>query len=154
MRPKRIESNKAQILRYVITSLICLIVAVALMFMMRIYEGWETLHDKTNWNFNSELTKVMFILSNSTFIVGILTLCFGLFVLVADGGVFEMLSYGLYRFGTLFKKDPNRVKFETFYDYHVYKSEQPRMPFLYLVIVGGVYTVISVIFTLIYLFNM
>ena len=56
-----------------------------------------------------------------------------------------MLTYGMARFISLFRKDHNDVKFKTFHEYTLAKHEENR-PFGYLVIVGLIFIIISIIF--------
>ena len=147
-------SNTVKALQYSITFAINAVLTTILTFFFGILNSWEVLHEKTNWNFNSELTKNMFVLSNASFIPGVLTLGLGLFILAADGGAFEMLVYGMTRFISLFKKNSKEVRFATFYDYHVYNSEQDKTPFLFLILVGAFFIVLSIIFVVIYSNNM
>ena len=75
-------------------------------------------------------------------IPGILAICFGLLIVASNGGTFDMLAYG---FRTLFrtlKKDPLDRKYGNFYEYRKAKQAKKRT-FWYLVIVGGVYTLIA-----------
>ena len=150
----RETSNTVKALQYSITFAINAAATTALAFFFGILTKWEALHEKTNWNFNSELTKNMFVLSNAAFIPGVMTMCLGLFILAADGGAFEMLVYGMTRFISLFKKNTKDVRFATFYDYHVYNSEQEKMPFLFLILVGAFFIILAIIFVTIYSNNM
>ena len=93
--------------------------------------------------------KVFHILSDAFFVPGVLIAGFGLLVLASNGGTFDMLTYGIIRFFTFFKKDL-RVKHKTFYEYRTAQQENPRK-FLYLVLTGLAFIVLSVIFLLIYL---
>ena len=93
----------------------------------------------------------MYILTNSTFVVGIVCAGFGLLVVASNGGAFEMFVYGMRRFFSLFQRDVNKVKFKTFYDYHVYRSSEPKRSFAYLLIVGGAFLALSGVFLAVYL---
>ena len=93
--------------------------------------------------------KVFHILSDAFFVPGVLIAGFGLLVLASNGGTFDVLTYGIIRFFTFFKKDL-RVKHKTFYEYRTAQQENPRK-FLYLVLTGLAFIVFSVIFLLIYL---
>lgn len=144
------NSKLKTVLRYVITFGICLILSFGLACLMGLFTPWEAVRDKTNWHIDSEETKNLFVLVNGLFSAGVITTCFGLLVLAADGGAFEMLGYGIRRFISLFQKDSNQIKFKTFYDYHVYHSSKPKAPFLYLVIVGLIFVAASLILLVIY----
>lgn len=146
------EDNKVTktILQYTITFGVCLILAFIVSCLMGLFTPWEVVKERTNWHIDSELSKVLFTLINGSFVVGVITLAFGLLVLAADGGAFEMLVYGFRRFISLFQKDVNKIKFKTFYDYHVYHSNKPKMPFLYLVVNGLIFVIVSLILVAIY----
>lgn len=118
--------------KYLITGGIGLLIAFAVAVSKNIF-------------FAKELVDVIEILIDSFFVPGILLFCFGLLVLATNGGTFDMLAYGMARFISLFKKEPNDVKFKTFHEYTLAKHEENR-PFGYLVIVGLIFIIISIIF--------
>lgn len=148
---KKVKSNIW--IKYVVTTASCLVATLIFIIIAGIFTGWETVYANTHWNINSELTKNMFILTNATFAIGMVCACFGLLVIAANGGVFEMLYYGTYRFFTLFKKDVNKVRFKTFYDYQVYRRGKPRRSFAHLLIVGVLFVALSGLFLAIYMQN-
>ena len=149
---KLLGKNKL-LIRYVITASICLVLSFIYSAIAGIFKPYSEVAALTGWNINSELTKCMFILCNATFVVGILCAGFGLLVVASNGGAFEMFVYGMRRFISLFQKDVNKIKFQTFYDYHVYKSSEPKRSFWYLIIVGVVFLGLSGLFLLIYMQN-
>jgi hypothetical protein len=151
--PKENSNIKSVLLRYGITFGVCLVASFLFALLMGLFTPWQELKQSSSWNFDSELTKVMFVLTNGTFSVGALATCFGLLIMAANGGAFEMLSYGIRRFISLFQKDINKIKFKTFYDYHVYNSSKPKTPFLFLVFVGLFFLALSAIFLIVYLVN-
>ncbi len=118
--------------KYLITGGIGLLIAFAVAVSKNIF-------------FAKELVDVIEILIDSFFVPGILLFCFGLLVLATNGGTFDMLTYGMARFISLFRKDHNDVKFKTFHEYTLAKHEENR-PFGYLVIVGLIFIIISIIF--------
>ena len=120
------------IYKYLITGGIGLLIAFAVAVSKNIF-------------FANELVDVIEILIDSFFVPGILLFCFGLLVLATNGGTFDMLTYGMARFISLFRKDHNDVKFKTFHEYTLAKHEENR-PFGYLVIVGLIFIIISIIF--------
>ena len=73
------------------------------------------------------------------FAVGVICLGFGLLVAVTNWGAFEIIVYGFMRFISLFKKDPTDVK------YHVARAEKEKMSFLYFILVGSFYVIVSLI---------
>ena len=148
---KKVRNPDSLLLRYGITIGICLVLSFILIWVWGIFDNFEVVKEKTNWNINSELTKNMYILTNSTFVVGIVCAGFGLLVVASNGGAFEMFVYGMRRFFSLFQRDVNKVKFKTFYDYHVYRSSEPKRSFAYLLIVGGAFLALSGVFLAVYL---
>lgn len=67
---------------------------------------------------HSESQKDMYkILVDGLFVPGILLLGAGLLVFVTDGGAFDMLAYGVIKLVDLFRKDYDKRKYKTFYDY-------------------------------------
>ena len=140
--------------RYIITFSACFIVTFVFAAISGIFSSWEAVQAKMQWNIVDELTKNMFILTNATFFTGALALAFGLLVLASNGGMFEMFVYGMRRFFSLFQRDINKIRFKTFYDYHMYKSGQPKTPLLHLVIAGIFFLALSGIFLAIYMQNM
>ena len=134
-----------RILQYSITLGVCLLLCFGYSVVAGIFKDWETVQRITNWHITNEAAKNLFILTNAFFSVGVLCTCIGLFILAANGGAFEMLVYGMGRFFSLFKKDPTKVKFKTFYDYHVYHSEQEPTPFGFFVAIGALLIIVSFI---------
>ena len=147
------ESNaKKTILEYLITFGACLTVSFILAVIFGLFRDWESIKAAgSTWNFKDEYSKNLFVIINATFVVGILTACFGGLVAMANGGAFEMLVYGVRRFISLFQKDPNKIRFKTFYDYHVYHSEKPKPEFLFLILVGLFYVGVSLILVVFYM---
>lgn len=121
---------------YLITLVIGLIASLFIMFIKSVFHAED----------NKEIMK---ILCDSFFVPGVLILCFGLLVVASNGGTFDMLTYGVIRFFSFFKKDATS-KYKTFYDYRKAQQSSPRQ-FLYLVLVGLFYIIISLIFMVIYL---
>lgn len=123
-------------LRYLITSLIGLFLALFICI-------YKDLFSKT------EIKDIMHILTDAFFAPGALILCFGLLVLASNGGMFHIISYGLASFINLFRRDRKQMKYKTYYDYKMAMQENPK-PFFYIVIVGLVYVVISMVFLILW----
>ena len=77
-------------------------------------------------------------------ISGILTIAFGLLLFVSNGGVFDMLSYGIKTLFRLFKKDPLDRKYGGYYEYQQARRQKKRS-FLYLIIVGSAFLAVGLI---------
>lgn len=127
---------KKIILRYSITFGIGLIAAFLIMISKSI--------------FSQESSRDVFrILTDAFFVPGVVICGYGLLVMASNGGTFDMLTYGIKRFFSLFQRDINKVKHKTFYEYRMAKQEN-KNPFWYLVIVGLVLIGISMIFLILY----
>lgn len=88
------------------------------------------------------------ILSDSFLVVGILAVCIALLLFVSNEGTFDMIVYGLRTFWSFFRKGMSR-QFDTFYDYRVARQEK-KIPFLFLLICGGIFFLMSVLMYMIY----
>ena len=86
---------------------------------------------------------VFHILSDSFLVVGILATCIALLIFVSNEGTFDMIVYGLKSFWSFFKKDMSR-KHDTFYDYRTARQEK-KVPFLFLLICGLFFLLMSVL---------
>ena len=89
--------------------------------------------------------KIFHILTDSFFVPGILFVCFGILVFSSNGGTFDMIKYGTVRFLSLFKRDYNDVKYKSYYEY-VSEKHEKNQSFGYLIMVGIVFIIISLIF--------
>ena len=74
---------------------------------------------------------------------------FGILVVASNGGTFDMLVYGTKKFIDIFRKPQHRKITNTFYDYRKVKQENPG-DFLYLILVGLGFILVSVVFLIIY----
>lgn len=128
---------KKTILEYSITTGICLILAFLICVIGGIFSYTEPF-------------RIYGLLCDGFFISGVLVLAVGVLVFVHNNGVFDMLIYGIQRFFSLFRKDPKKNKYETFYDYSVAKAERPKADFAFLLIIGGTAILISFIFLLLW----
>lgn len=127
---------KKTILRYSITFSIGLIASFLIMLSKSI--------------FSQESSKEVYkILTDAFFVSGVVICGYGLLVMASNGGTFDMLTYGVKRFFSLFQKDISKIKHKTFYEYRMAKQEK-KNPFWYLVIVGLVLIGISMIFLILY----
>ena len=89
------------------------------------------------------------LLSDAFAVPGGLTLGLGLLTIASNGGTFDMLSYGVRSFFRLFKRDPLDRKYGDFYEYRKYRQGKKRN-FLYLVIVGGAFVLVGIVFVIAY----
>lgn len=121
-----------KILEYSITFVACSILVVIILLAKRTF-------------FLTEVKTILHHLVDAFFIVGIICASFGAFVFVSNEGAFDFFVYGIRRFFSLFLKDHNKVKYKTYYDYHIAKAERPKADFLYMVLVGVLFIVVSLI---------
>lgn len=89
------------------------------------------------------------ILVDGFFVAGIIIIGAGLLVFSSNGGTFDMLSFGVIKVIDLFRRDLSKVKYQTFYDYRLERSEN-KGQFLYLIIVGTFFIITSLIFLWLY----
>ena len=87
-------------------------------------------------------------LTDGFFIAGVLCTSLGLLVFAGNGGMFDMLVYGISRFISLFRR--GKAKYHTFYDYQIAKAERPKAEYLFLILVGLAFIGISMIFLALY----
>ena len=154
MRPKKIKSKKTILLEYLITFALCAIIVVIWISASRIfssYEDWLKVWHGYEESVHSNAQKNYFVLTNAFFGTGVICLGFGLLVIASNGGAFEMIVYGVRRFISIFQKEPNKIKYKTYFDYHAAKSAEPRRSFLFLIINGLVYLAASGVFLILYL---
>lgn len=84
-------------------------------------------------------------LTDAFFAVGMLYVCAGLLVVVSNAGTFTIIGYGLIQFFNFFRRNLSKEKYRTFYEYRLAK-EQDKKSFCYLLIIGLILIVISMLF--------
>ena len=149
---RRVRSNIW--IRYLVTFSSCAVAVLIYISIAGIFSNWEVVYANTHWNINSELSKNLYIFTNATFVIGVLCTMFGLLVIATNGGAFEMFAYGMRRFFSFFQRDINKIRFKTFYDYHVYKSSEPKRSFAHLLVVGIFVLALSGLFLALYMNSM
>lgn len=97
----------------------------------------------------SETVDIMKALCDGFFVSGILIACFGALIFASNGGVFDMLAYGVKNLFYLFKKNIKDRKYKDFYEYRTAQKEKKRS-FGYLVIVGVALIAVSLVFLALY----
>ena len=103
--------KKGGFLKYLITFGVCAV----LTFLYLLIEG---VFVKTT------VADVLQVTVNGFFSIGIVTVCFGLLVFISNNGAFDFFAYGIRRFFSLFQKNPNKVRYKTYFDYHEAKQEE------------------------------
>ena len=96
-----------------------------------------------------EVANIMKAFCDAFFVSGVLITCIGGLVFVSNGGVFDMLAYGMRTFFESFKKNVTDRKYRTYYDYKESKKDKKRN-FGFLVVVGVAFIVISLVFLALY----
>ena len=124
---------KKKILEYSITFFACALLSFILLVIKGVFD-------------NPEMKTLMHYFVDSLFVPGVLCFAFGILVLASNGGAFDLIIYGTIRFFSLFKRDPTKVKYKTYYDYHIARAERPKTEFLFLLIVGLLYIAVSLVF--------
>ncbi len=97
----------------------------------------------------SQTVDVMKALCDGFFVSGVLIACFGGLVFASNGGVFDMITYGIKHLFWVFKKNPADRKYKDFYEYREAMKEKKRS-FGYMVITGLAYIAVSLIFLALY----
>ncbi len=130
--PNDNHPKKKKILGYAIT----LVVGLAFAFIIMLSKGI----------FKKESSiEIFHILTDSFFVPGVCIFGFGLLVVASNGGTFDMMTYGLIKFFSFFKRDLKSEKYKTFQEYRLARHETSS-EFLHLVIVGLFLIALSLIF--------
>ena len=92
----------------------------------------------------TSLIEIYQILTDSFFAVGLLMICAGLLVFACcNEGAFDGVTYAVGSFFSMFKKNHER-KYNSYYDYRQRRNEK-KLPFLFLIICGGLFMIVSAI---------
>ena len=91
---------------------------------------------------------ITFILSDGFLFPGVLILGVGLLIMVSNGGIFDIFTYSFKKMRVTKLYGKNRPSsFKSFYEYRMSKE---KAPFGFLVIVGGIFFGLSVIFNVLF----
>lgn len=115
--------------RYLITALVGLVLAGAVFAYQT-----QQYNIKTDW---------MTLVSNATFVSGILLLMAGLFCFVSNGGGFDAFAYLGYRMRKAFRKKKNGP--DGYFEFVTARREKDKLPLGNLFAVGGVLLVIAIV---------
>jgi len=134
------EQKKKDKLKYLITGIVFLVIALAFMWNDGIFE-------------KESVKEVMGSISNGFFITGGLFAGVGALSFIGSKGTYDTLSYGVSKIGIhhLIPGMP-REDAESFYDYKVAKDKKGRVWFPNLLFVGLAGILLSVVFVVIYSF--
>ena len=120
---------KGFLLRYGLTAAIGAFVAFLIMIGKGIFAAADSI-------------EVLHILCDAFFVPGALLVCAGLLIFVSNGGVFDMLAYGVMLVFDGLRRDVTKRKYRTFYDYRESRKGKKReMGFI--LIVGLVYIAVA-----------
>lgn len=122
--------------KYIIKFAIMLVMTIIIMVIKNV-TNQETFED------------VLVVLVDAFTVPGIIFICFGLLILCANGGTFDMLVYGCQTALSVFKKDPRDRKYRTFREYREAKASNPKS-FSSFIISGAIFLAIGIIFFIIY----
>lgn len=97
----------------------------------------------------TETVDLMKAFCDATFVAGVLLACAGGLVVASNGGVFDMLAYGVRMIFVVFKRNVTERKYKDFYEYREARKANKRS-FAFLIVVGLVYIAVSMIFLALY----
>ena len=84
------------------------------------------------------------VICDALFVPGILLVMMGLLLFAADGGVFDMLKFGIQKaLSVVMTKKRREALPATFYDYKEARAAKERAPVAFLLIVGAVFIVLA-----------
>ena len=124
-------SEKPRWKRYAITVGIGL---VGFLLMMFAKDGFRQTEPAAIWS----------CVMDAFFVPGILILSVGLLVWVSDGGVFDMIRFGLMKvFSVMFTRKIKDDQPKTFYDYRVMRQAKEPADIKFLLLVGAIFVALA-----------
>lgn len=120
--------------RYVITALIGLVAALLLLL--------------SRGSFAKEIQTERFKdISDAFFVPGVLLVCMGALVFVAENGIFDMLKFGAMKVISMMRSEKSRSEYpKTYYDYLQQQAEKARKGYGFLLICGAAFLLLAVFF--------
>lgn len=125
------EKMRAKLLRYGISVAVGVILSLLIMILKGIFTETDSV-------------QIFNILSDSFLVPGVLLAGVGLLVFASNGGIFDMLAYGILLIGYKFMRDVTKRKYRTYYDYKESRKGKKR-DMAFLLIVGIIFIVISAV---------
>lgn len=126
---------KRKNLNYIIVSIIGILIAVSIFTSRNLLDA-------------SNIKDITYILSDGFLLPGVLIIGVGILIIVSNGGIFDIFTYSLKKMrATKMFGEKRSQAFNSFYDYRVSKE---KAPFGFLIIVGGVFFGLSVIFNIMF----
>ena len=95
-------------------------------------------------------TAMMAALCDACFVPGVFLTSIGILVLVANEGLFDMLSYGAHSLLVLFSALRKPENHESYYDYKMRRAERRRNPSRIILWVGLIFMAAAAVFLVIY----
>ena len=127
--------KKNTLIKYIVSFVIGALLAFIIMWTRGIFSEHRTV-------------QIMAILSDGFFVSGVVLASIGLIIFAGNGGVFDMLSFSMILFVSLFRKNLQR-KYKDFYEYREAKKGKKRS-LAFLLISGLFYILVAGIFLIIY----
>lgn len=124
-----------KVLKYLIPSLLCAIITIVIL--------------AARHSFVKSGKSLMIDLCDAFSVSGGILLCYGILVLLTNGGAFDMFAFGFIRFGELFKRDLSQKKYDTYYEYRESRQEKKRS-FWHFILIGGAFLIVGIIFLIVY----
>ena len=91
-------------------------------------------------------------LSDAFFVPGIVMLGIGVLIFAVNQGIFNGVAFGFKTIGrTLFASKNEKILEESFYEYNT-RMKEKKIEYKYLLLVGAVFAVIGILFSVIYVF--
>ena len=134
--PNVVELKKRRWLPYVIAVAVLTVITLVCAIPFNGYSGGDAKPLVGAW-------------SSAFTVPGIICLGVGLLIWCTNEGAFDMLSYGVQSLFRLFRKDVRDRKYGGYYEYQQARKNKKK-PFLYMVIVGGAYTLVGVVLIIIH----
>ena len=123
-------------LPYIITAVIGVIIFIIIICVKNIWDAGEAY-------------VVMQILSDAFLVPGVLLAGLGLIIFASNGGVFDMLAYGIMTIFWTLQRDPTKRRYKDFYEYReAQKGKKRGMAFM--LIVGSAFILLAIIFLIVY----
>ena len=89
-------------------------------------------------------------LSDATVVSGVLLIGMGLLIGIANTDFFDIFKYGILSFFNMFRRNNFIRKYETYYDYKEARKDKAKISYLYIIIIGLVFILMSIIFLILY----
>ena len=129
--------SKSKLRKYLIASAIGLAIGIAVFAAKGGFDAVERIQS-------------LYALCDACFVPGVLLMGFGALLFCADDGLFDMMNYGVMLCVNLVRKEEKRRAFpKTFHDYRQMKQEGRNGGFGYLLIIGGVFIALAILFLVI-----